>query len=547
MSPTRPAKPPVRGTKTGASARDGKEGFSGRPAIAAVVIRIDGATLTIEGVVAVARGNEPVSLAPRAREAIERSRRAVERIVGREELAYGIKTGFGQLESVAIAPSEVEELQLNLVRSHAVGVGPPLTREQVRGAMLLRANALAKGYSGVRLEVVQALLDCLNHGVHPVVPAKGSLGASGDLAPLAHLALVLVGEGKAEVDGRILSGQAALRRRRLRPLRLESKEGLALINGTSVMAALACLAVRDSRALLKDAQVAASMSFEALRASPVPYDERLAQLKPLPGSIAVAANLRALLRGSEVIPSHAGPHKVQDAYTLRCIPQVLGACGEAIDYVGRVTDIEINAATDNPIVLPEGEALSGGTFHAQSLAMALDFLALALCVVAGFAERRIARLTDAHSSGLPPFLTERSGLHSGMMVVQYTAAALASEAKGLAHPASADSLPTSAGQEDWVSMGQTAALKGLQTLDNARHAVALEYLAGGQGLEFVRPLRPGLGPRAAYEVLRGSVPKLDRDRTLTPDVYKILDLMARGGLVEAAERAAGRLQDVTRP
>ena len=509
------------------------------------MIRVDGGSLTIEDIAAVARDGADVALAPAARRAIERSRTAVERIVRSGALAYGIKTGFGQLESVAIPPSQVRELQVNLIRSHAIGVGPPLTREQVRAALLLRANALARGYSGVRLEVVQRLLDCLNAGVHPVIPSKGSLGASGDLAPLAHLALVLIGEGKAEVKGRILSGGDALARARLRPLRLESKEGLALINGTSVMAALACLAVHDGRALLKDAQVAASLSFEALKASPAPYDARLDRLKPLPGSAAVAANLRKLLRGSEVIPSHRGPHKVQDAYTLRCIPQVLGACGEALDYCARVAKIEANAATDNPVILPNGAVLSGGTFHGQSLAMALDFLALAWCVVAGFAERRIARLVDAHLSGLPPFLTERSGLHSGMMVAQYTAVALASEAKVLAHPASADSLPTSAGQEDWVSMGQTAALKCLQVLENARQAVALEYLVAAQGLEFVKPLRPGLGPRAACAVLRRSVPKLGADRPLAPDHEQVLTLMAANALVAAAEKAVGRLGDVS--
>ncbi len=508
------------------------------------MIRIDGASVSIEDVVAVARRGEKVGLTADARRAVVRSHRAVQAIVRSGELAYGIKTGFGELESVAIPPAQVRELQRNLVRSHAVGVGPPLLREQVRATLLLRANALAKGYSGVRLEVVQRLVGCLNAGVHPVVPSKGSLGASGDLAPLAHVALTLIGEGDAEYGGRVVPSRIALRRAGLRPLRLEAKEGLALINGTSVMAALACLAVHDADALLKDAQVAASLSFEALRASPVPYDARLARLKPLPGSTAVAANLRRLLRGSEIVPSHKGPHKVQDAYTLRCIPQVLGACGEALAYARRIAEVEINSASDNPIVLPEGVALSGGTFHGQSLAMALDFLALALCVLAGFAERRIARLTDAHLSGLPPFLTERSGLHSGMMVVQYTAAALASEAKVLAHPASADSLTTSAGQEDWVSMGQTAALKCLQVLENAQQVVALEYLAAAQGLEFVKPLEPGRGPRAAYRALRASVSRLTSDRPLAQDVGRILQLMWNGTLVAAAERAAGRLQTV---
>ena len=511
------------------------------------MIRVDGRSLTIDDVVAVARTGEAAVLAPAAKRAVSRSRGALERLVRKGDLAYGIKTGFGQLESVSIPQAQVRELQRNLVRSHAVGVGAPLTREQVRAALLLRANALARGLSGVRVEVVQRLLDLVNRGVHPIVPSKGSLGASGDLAPLAHIALVLIGEGEAEVRGRIVPGAAALTRGRLRPLELESKEGLALINGTSVMAGIACLAVHDGRALLKDAQVAASISFEALKASVAPYDARLAAAKPMPGSTTVAANMRRLLRGSEIIPSHKGPHKVQDAYTLRCIPQVLGACGEALDYAARVAEIEINAATDNPLVFPDGEVLSAGTFHGQSLAMALDFLALSFCVIAGFTERRIARLVDAHLSGLPPFLTEKSGLNSGMMVAQYTAAALASEAKILAHPASADSLPTSAGQEDWVSMGQTAALKCGQALDNAKHVVALEYLVAAQGLEFARPLQPGVGPRAASRALRRVVKKLDGDRTLAPDVRRIVDLMERGTLVDSAEGAAGRLAAVTRP
>lgn len=511
------------------------------------MVQVDGSSLRIPDVAAVARGGERVGLAAGARAAVSESHRVLNEIVRTGQVAYGIKTGFGQLESVAIPPEQVRELQLNLVRSHAIGTGPPLTTEQVRAAILVRANALAKGFSGVRPAVVLLLLDLLNRRVHPVVPSKGSLGASGDLAPLAHIGLVLIGEGEAEYRGRVLPGRTALERAGMRPLRLESKEGLAVINGTSVMAGLACLAIHDGAALIKNAQVAATLSFEALRGSPAPYDARIAALKPLPGSAAVAGNLRQLLRESEVVPSHKGPHKVQDAYTLRCIPQVLGACGEALDYARRVTEIEINAATDNPLVLPGGDTLSGGTFHGQSLAMALDFLALSFCVVAGFAERRIARLVDAHLSGLPPFLTQRSGLHSGMMVAQYTAAALASESKILAHPASADSLSTSAGQEDWVSMGQLAALKCLQTLDNAQRVVALEYLAGAQGIEFVRPLRPGLGPRAAHREIRRSVPVLEKDRPLAPDLDAILGLMANGTILDAAERAAGRLADVSRP
>ena len=502
---------------------------------------VDGRSLDLDDVIAVARKGEPVRLAPAAAKRIDTSRRALEKVVAKGTLAYGIKTGFGELANVAISDADVRALQLNLLRSHAIGQGTPLRRDEVRAAILLRANTLAMGYSGVRRILVTRLLDFLNRGVHPVIPSRGSLGASGDLAPLAHMGLVLIGEGEAEVERQVLPGAKALAKAKLSPLTLQSKEGLAIINGTSVMAAVGALVVNDGLRLLKDAQVAASMSFEALRGSPKPFDDRLVGLKPQPGAREVAANLRRLLRRSEIIPSHKGPHKVQDPYTLRCIPQVLGAVRAALDNAAACLRIEMNAATDNPLIFPEGTSVSGGNFHAQALAMALDHVALAMAVLAGFSERRIARLVDTRLSELPPFLTRKGGLNSGMMIVQYVAAGYASDNKVLAHPASADSIPTSANQEDFVPMGMSAALKARQSLENAARVVALEILAAAQGLEFLQPLRPGVGPRAAHASVRSQVPVLADDRSLAPDANRILEMMATGELLQAVEGVAGRL------
>src|SRR5438874_2180505 len=502
---------------------------------------IDGRSLDLADVVAVARAPERARPAPAAAKRVAASRRALEKVVAKGALAYGITTGFGELANVTISDADVRALQINLLRSHAVGQGPPLRRNEVRAALLLRANTLAMGYSGVRRILVTRLLQLLNRGVHPVIPSRGSLGASGDLAPLAHMGLVLIGEGDAEVDGQVLPAVKALAEANLAPLNLQSKEGLAIINGTSVMAAVGALLVKDGLRLLKDAQVAASMSFEALRGSPKPFDDRLVGLKPQPGAREVAANLRRLLRRSEIIPSHKGPHKVQDPYTLRCIPQVLGAVRAALDNAAASLRIEMNAATDNPLIFPEGTSVSGGNFHAQALAMALDHVALAMSVLAGFSERRIARLVDTRLSELPPFLTRKGGLNSGMMIVQYVAAGYASDNKVLAHPASADSTPTSANQEDFVPMGMSAALKARQSLENAARVVALGLLAPAQGLDFLQALGPCDGPRAGLAFVRSAVPPLDEDRSLAGDANRILEWLATGQFLEAAEKAAGRL------
>ncbi|TLZ83194.1 MAG: histidine ammonia-lyase [Methanobacteriota archaeon] len=505
------------------------------------MISLDGHSLDLDDIAAVARRGERVRLIAAAARRVEANRRALEKSISEGAVAYGITTGFGELANVAIPEADVRKLQLNLLRSHAVGQGEPLRTDEVRASILLRANTLALGRSGVRKVLVARLLDLLNRRVHPVIPSRGSLGASGDLAPLAHLGLVLVGEGRAEFRGRTFAGREALRRAGVAPLVLESKEGLAIVNGTSVMAGVGALAVHDGLRLLKDAQVAASIAFEALRGSPKPYDDRLVVLKPQPGVRDVAANMRRLLRRSEIIPSHRGPHKVQDPYTLRCIPQVLGACRAALDTAAAVVRIEMNSATDNPLILPDGMSVSGGNFHGQAVAMALDHVALAMAVLAGFTERRIARLVDTRLSELPPFLTEKSGLNSGMMILQYVAAGYASDNKVLAHPASADSIPTSANQEDFVPMGMSAASKAREAIENAAHVVAMEYLAAAQGLEFLQPLRPGVGPRAAYVRIRGSIPRLVDDRSLAEDVDRILGWMKDGALVAAAEAASGGL------
>lgn len=507
------------------------------------MIALDGEILTLLDVVRVAREGQLLRLSKRSVEKMRASRSLVETIRREGTVAYGINTGIGELANVSIPEEELRQLQHRIVRSHASGTGEPLGEDILRAMMVLRANGLAKGYSGIRTEVVELICQLLNNRIHPVVPKKGSVGASGDLAPLAHMTLVLIGEGEAFSEGKRRSGKRALQAGGLKPISLEAKEGLALINGTALTAAYLCLGVHDVFQLLKDVLVAGSMSFEALRASPAPYDARLQDLRPHAGQKIVARALLQLLEGSEVIPSHKGPHKVQDAYTLRCMPQVLGACLDVLSHASGIAQIEMNAATDNPLLFPQqGDVVSGGNFHGQPLAFGLDFLAIAACAIGGFAERRIARLVDPNLSELPPFLTRESGLNSGLMLAQYTAAALASENKVQAHPASADSIPTSANQEDFVCMGPAAGEKLFRVIDNVRKIVAIEYVCAAQGLEFLKPLKPGKGPRAAYERLREDVDALGEDRPLAGDFATVERLMKAGELVRAAEAAVGTLQ-----
>jgi histidine ammonia-lyase len=493
---------------------------------------ITGRDLTVDDVASVARGGRRVSIAPEAVDRMRASRAVIEQVVAEGRTVYGVTTGFGDLADVSIDPAQTSELQRNLVRSHAAGVGDPLPIEVVRAMLLLRANALAVGLSGIRPAVVELLVGMLNAQVHPVVPSRGSVGASGDLAPLAHLALVLIGEGEAFLDGvGPGSGAEALERAGLAPVTLEAKEGLALLNGTQLMGALAALALNDARRLVTSADVIGAMSLEAMLGTAAAFDEALIGARPHPGQLAVAAHLRALLEGSEICASHAeSTHKLQDPYSLRCMPQVHGAVRDALDQLERVLAIEMNAATDNPLIFPSGEVISGGNFHGEPLALAIDYTKTAVAELASISERRSARLVDAHLSGLPAFLTDAPGLRSGLMIAQYTAAALINEMQTLAHPSSVDTIPTSANQEDHVSMGATAALHLREVVDRAEAVLAIEALCAAQGIDYRAPLRPGAGVAHAHGRLRALVPHLAEDRSPAPDIAAVRDLLRAGEL-----------------
>jgi histidine ammonia-lyase len=480
----------------------------------------------------VARHRRRVELAPDAVERMRASRAVVERVVAEGRTVYGVTTGIGDLATVPIDPAQTAELQRNLVRSHAAGVGAPLPEEVVRAMLLLRANALAVGLSGVRPEVVQLLVAMLNAEVHPYVPSRGSVGASGDLAPLAHLALVLIGEGEAwREDAGPGPGGQALTRAGLKPLTLEAKEGIALLNGTQLMAGLAALALEDARRLALSADVIGAMSLEAMEGTATAFSEQLVAARPHPGQVAVAAHLRELLAESEIGAAHADSgHRVQDAYSLRCMPQVHGAVRDALDQLDRVLAIEMNAATDNPLVFPSGEVISGGNFHGEPLALAIDYAKIAIIELASISERRSARLVDAHLSGLPAFLTDAPGLHSGLMIPQYTAAAVVNELQTLAHPASVDTIPTSANQEDHVSMGATGALHLRDVVDRTEIVLAIEALLAAQGLDFREPMRPGGGVVRAHAAVRGRVAHLADDRPPADDIAALQTLLHRGEL-----------------
>ncbi len=506
-------------------------------------IHLDGHSLTIPDVVAVARGHARVAVDPKAWQAVAASRKVVDGLVARGEVAYGITTGFGEFAHVTIEPAQVRDLQRNLLMSHAVGVGEPLARDIVRAMMLIRANTLLKGHSGVRRIVIERLVTLLNDDLVPVVPSRGSVGSSGDLCPLAHMALPLIGLGRIEYsDGFVVAAAAAHEKEGLKPLVLEAKEGLALINGTQMMAAIGCLVADDATGLLQDAQVTAAMSIEALLGSVVPFDDRVHALRPHTGQRLVAANLRALTAKSEVVHSHEGCDRVQDAYSLRCTPQVLGPVHDVVRQARQVLEVEINAATDNPLVFPDGAILSQGNFHGEVLAFQLDFLAIAVSELANLAERRTERLVNPNlSEGLKPFLVDSGGLNSGYMIAQYTAAALVSENKVLSHPASVDSIPTSANQEDHNSMGSIAALKLLQVLGNARSVVAIEALCAAQALDYKAPLKPGKGSAAARKRIRADIPRLDSDRILADDVATMTGLLEKGALRAAVGKAGVKL------
>jgi histidine ammonia-lyase len=506
-------------------------------------IQIDGRSLTLPEVGSVASGGARVALSPAARRRMARSRGVIERLVRGDEQIYGVNTGFGRLKDVRIRDDQLEELQANLIRSHCAGVGEPLSAEPTRAVMLLRANVLARGHSGVRPRVVDLLLAMLNWDLLPVIPSQGSVGASGDLAPLAHLVLPMLGEGEVVKSGRRMAAAAALRGARLRPLRLQAKEGLSLINGTQMMTALGILALLRAENLLAHADLAGALSLEALRGSRRAFDPRIERLRPHPGQAASASNLRALLAHSEIETSHADCGRVQDSYAVRCMPQVHGAARDALAHVRDILEREANAVTDNPLLFPEaGELLSAGNFHGEPVAMALDYFAIAVAELAGISERRIERLTNPDLSGLPAFLTPDPGLHSGFMIAQVTAAALVSENKGLAHPASVDSIPTSASQEDHVSMGAWAARKAQQVLENAERVLAIEILAACQGLDFLAPLKGSPALEAGKRAVRRVVPRVEEDRVLSKDIESMVELMRSGELRTAVERTTGSLR-----
>src|SRR6186997_1435787 len=486
-------------------------------------VRLTGEDLTPDDVWHVAVENGAAELDDSARDKLAAARAVVEDALRKDEPTYGVTTGFGRFVSTRIPKELAEELQLRLLRSHACGVGEPYPREIVRAAMVMRANTLAKGYSGTRVEVVELLLGCLARGIVPEVPSRGSVGASGDLAPLAHLALPLIGEGRARFDGELLSGADALARAGLEPLRLQAKEGLSLVNGTQFMGAFAALGLVRARRLARAADVACALTVEALQGSRDSFLPAIHELRPLRGQTASAANILALLEGSAIIEAHRWCDRVQDAYSLRCAAQVHGASRDLLDYVDYTAGTELNAATDNPLVFSrDGTLLSNGNFHGQPLGFALDVLAMAVSELGSISERRTERLVNpALSEGLPAFLAADGGLNSGFMIPQYVAASLVSENKALCHPASVDSIPTSAGQEDHVSMGNASGLKAWQVIGNAERALAIELLAGAQAVEFLAPLEPGRGVVAARSFVRGLSPRLDDDRPLAADIEAV--------------------------
>ncbi|MFD2372029.1 histidine ammonia-lyase [Brevibacillus sp. GCM10020057] len=493
------------------------------------VLQLDGDHLSIEEVVAVARKGWRIELTAEALATVRRSREMVEQMVSQQRVVYGITTGFGKFSDVMISGEDVSQLQENLIMSHACGMGEPYPAEVVRAMMVLRINALAKGYSGIREETLLHLVELCNRGVHPVIPQQGSLGASGDLAPLAHMVLVMLGKGEAEVNGRRMPGKEALEQAGMAPIRLQAKEGLALINGTQAMTAQLCLALYDARIVLESAEVISAMTIEALRGIPKAFDPQLHLVRPHPGQQESARKLLLHLQGSERTTAQ-GELRVQDPYSLRCIPQVHGATRDTLEYVWQTVTRECNSVTDNPILFTEtGDVISGGNFHGQPMAFAADFMAIAIAELANISERRTERLVNPQLSGLPGFLTENGGLHSGFMITQYVAASIVSENKVLCHPASVDSIPSSANQEDHVSMGTTSARKLRTVVSNTAKVLAIEYLAAAQAIEFGHGAL-GAGTARAYEQLRKVVPRLTDDREMHPDLQMAEQLVRDGAL-----------------
>jgi histidine ammonia-lyase len=502
-------------------------------------LHINGKDLSLEAVREVAVGRRPVLLLAEAREAVDRARAVVDALVARNQISYAITTGVGKLADVRIAGDQIRELQLNLVRSHAVGMGEPLSVAETRAMMLLRANSLSKGHSGVRAVVIDTICEMLNRSVTPMVPSQGSVGASGDLAPLAHLALALIGEGECLDDkGARVAASDIMRAAQIKPLVLEAKEAVSLINGTQAMLAVGTLALLAAEILADSADVIGALSLDALRGTDVAFDARIHQARPHPGQLKTAENLRKMLEGSSLRQSHVNCERVQDAYSLRCMPQVHGAVRDTLAHCREVMEIEINSAVDNPLVFlnkdAEADVISGGNFHGQPLAFVLDFLGIGLSALAGISERRLERLVNpALNEGLPPFLASGAGLNSGFMMAQVTAASLVSENKGLSHPASVDSITTSGNKEDYVSMGMTAAIKLKRIVENSRNAMAIEAMAAAQALDFLAPLKTSKRGQAAHAAIRSVCATMEKDRVMYQDFARIAELIASGKVAEA--------------
>jgi histidine ammonia-lyase len=515
-------------------------------------LHINGNELTLDAVREVAVNRRPVLLDPDAREAVDRARAVVDTLVAKNQVSYAITTGVGKLSDVRIAGDQIRELQVNLLRSHAVGVGEPLSVSETRAMILLRANSLSKGFSGVRATVIDTLCEMLNRGVTPVIPSQGSVGASGDLAPLAHLALVLIGEGECfDAKGARIPGADAMRQAQIKAIVPEAKEAVSLINGTQGMLAVGSLGLLAAETLVDTADVIGALTLDALRGTDVAFDERIHKVRPHPGQLKTAANLRKILEGSQIRESHRDCQRVQDAYSLRCMPQVHGAVRDTLAHCREVMETEINSAVDNPLVFAkprtigtpstgivlgeaEGDILSGGNFHGEPVAFALDFLAIALSALAGISERRLERLVNpALNEGLPPFLAAGAGLNSGFMMPQVTTAALVSENKVLAHPASVDSITTSGNKEDFVSMGMHASTKLKRIVENVRNVLAIEAMAAAQALDFLAPLKTSKRGLLAYQAIRAVCPTMDKDRIMYPDFARIANVIGEGKLAEA--------------
>jgi histidine ammonia-lyase len=499
-------------------------------------LQINGNDLSLDDLRQVVYERRPVELADDARKKVVAAREVVEKLLRENRVAYAINTGVGKLSDVHIEPAQNLQLQVNLIRSHSAGVGEPLSHQETRAMMLLRANSLAKGFSGVRPEVIDLICAMLNKGVHPVVPSQGSVGASGDLAPLAHLALAMIGEGEVWRDDSRTSSAGAFRHAGIKPLVPEAKEAISLINGTQAMLAVGTLSLLAAETLAETADVLGAMSLDALHGTDVAFDARIHDARPHAGQIEVAANLRRLLEGSEIRESHKDCGRVQDAYSLRCIPQVHGAVRDTLDFCRRTFEVEMNSAVDNPLVFVkghgEGDIISGGNFHGQPLAFALDYMAIALSALAGISERRIERLVNpALNEGLPPFLAPDAGINSGFMMPQVTAAALASENKGLAHPASVDSITTSGNKEDYVSMGMAAAIKLKRVVANTTHVLAIEASAAAQALDFLAPLTSSQPLQKTHAAIRKVSPKIEHDRVFAEDFAKLAELIRAGGII----------------